>query len=555
MAYKLTLDDINEAEKEGNPSRNQSIAPNASQPQSQQSPGYFQQFANDAKQEGRNALQSTLGAGDAIRDFLGNTAKALPNPFIDSQIANQFGNQNPSINSNFSGANFAPSSSGQQYQIGRALGDTGTFMAGGAGLDALRGAAESVPYLGAIARGLGSDVVKGKGFVNNLPGWLSGAARRAIGTGAYSAINDPNNRTDGAMTGAVASVAGDLVPSALRGAGLIRDAFRPQAYSEEIMKGLSGGQSLEQNAQGLAQNINSSYGQQVANTENRYKPIFDQLGNNPIYNRVNPIYGVSQKGAYEKLGDNVTNKFGGDLEDMHNNFIANPSLNNAHQLQSQLGREIGSMQSANSKGALDQIGKSTLSSYQKARTALQGDIKTYLSGQGLDNVSNYLGASQDYKQNVTPYLDGANLSQISKGDITNPANLANLFKSPEPGMQKVISDMGPDANRQILYSMLGRRNVTPESLLGAFSDLDKQGLGSYITPELQRQMQNLSAKVSARNVAMAGLGSKISPALLALRNAIPISKILGGAINTGAPAYPLLRQALLANSLNGGNQQ
>ncbi len=395
-----------------------------------------------------------------------------------------------------------------------------------------------------------------KGVAQYSPAMLAGGAslptQMAAG-GAYNATQMPDNPLVGAGIGAGLAAAPELATPIKWAANLLR----PQKAAEELMGRLSGGQTLEENQQGLADNIRNGYKQANNAVADIYKPVFDSIGNNAIYNRINPIYGVSQKGAYENLGKSVFDNFGGDLKDMHQNFMMNPTLNNAHALQSQLGSEIGSINSLIKSGKSDIADKNSLSDLKKSRTALQSDINTYLGTQGIDPVSDYLSASQQFKQNVVPYLSNSKLAKISTGEITNPGNIYNIFKNPEPPVDKVVGDLGDDTARKILYSFLGRtqNNLTPESLTNAIGSLDKAGLSSYVTPSLQQQFNNLSAKLAARNIATLGAGPKLSSIARSMKEYAPISPMIGGVKSGVSAAYPYINLPVFAEPFNGGNQQ
>jgi hypothetical protein len=520
-----------------------------------------------------------------------------------------------------------------------------------------------------------------KGAAQYSPAMLTGGASfpSQIAAGAaYNATQMPNHPLSGAVIGGGLAA----IPGAVGAGAKLLDAVRPQKYAEQLMSNLSGGQTLEQNQQALAQAIKNGYQQATSKGKDLYNKVFNKpiqndvvlyhgassnaddilnnglnakkysqdypvltndpnaaiaysarhlgddeggdlfkitipgnqvdnylhpensnwitnslkprgfessslygikqpipsqfiqrtqdsdllqsnslpintLGNSAIYNRKDPIYGVSQQGNYEGLGKNVFNNFSGDVKDMHQNFMQNPTLNNAQQLQSQLGSEIGSLQKAIKSGNADVSDKNALSAYQKARGSLQADMNTYLGSQGIDPLSDYLSATKNWQQTVTPYLSKPALAKVATGENTNPANVYNLFKNPGSKTTQVANDLGDDAARQVLYSYLGKtqNNLTPETLANAIGSLDKQGLGSYVTPSLQQQFNNLSGKIAARNMATFGLGPRLSTAYRALQQSTPLSQVGSDVAHGIGAAYPYLDQALIANMLNGGNQQ
>lgn len=501
----------------------------AQQPQQNQS--FIDQMASSP------LINGVLGAGDALA---GTLSAGLYNPHTGS---------------------------GTAYDVGKMAGNIGGFLGGGEILDTARAGAEALPYAGQIAKLLGGD-------------GASGVARRALGSAGYGALTNPNGRTAGAAEGAAISGVADALPGALGLAAKATDTIRPTKYAQQIVDQLGSGKSIEDNAKSLAQDLQNSYQQQVQKGRDLYNNFFANLGGNSVYNRVDPITGTSQIGNYEQLGDKVFGKFSGDLEDLHDAFIKNPTLNNAHKLQSQLGSEIGSLSYSSSKGQLDPAGQTLLSTYKKARDSLLGDIDSHLSSQGPDAVDAYKAAATHWRQNVTPYTSDSRIAQVAKGEVENPGNIANLFKFPEPEVMKIVQDMGPDAPNKILYSELGKisNSSKPENLVSALQKLDEKGLGSYVTPSLAEQLDTLSGKIGNRELAQKGAGvlagasllhpfgaaaagiagatgMAISPAVMRFLQArLPISQMAGGITNAAKAAYDPLSKAIIANTIPGGQQ-
>lgn len=278
---------------------------------------------------------------------------------------------------------------------------------------------------------------------------------------------------------------------------------RPQAGMNDILQNLGGGQSLEENAQSLAQALKAGYGKNVDVGKSLYKPVVDAAGNGSIYENAAP--GSS---AYQALDDDI---FSSDtrIKKMNQEFSDNPNFQNAHNLQSQLGSAIRKLQGNDAKGTLSIADRNTLYGYQDAQDAVKGDIRSFLNSKDPNLANQYQAASTHWATNVAPYTETPKLAQIVKGDITNPtpAQIHSIFKSPEPEIQKVVSDMGTNANSKILYNQLGKSSyVQPEDLMKAYGRLNDQGLGSYVTPEIDQQFDSLGTKIRNRNYAVKGTG-------------------------------------------------
>lgn len=468
-------------------------------------------------QAGGNAV---LGAGDALRN-LGVDAYNLATG---------------------RNAQLAPSSAGQAYNVGNFLGNTGAFLGGGEGLEAARAASEAVPYAGQVAKLLG-----GQGLPSAAKGFAT-AAKRALGTAGYGALTNPNDPSQGAATGAGLSLAADAIPGT---AGLIGKAsqyFQPQKYAQQILDTLGNGQTLEGNAQSLAQRLQQAFQQRKGEGSGLFYPVFNSVRDRPLYDGINP-----SESNYPALDIDSLN-YDHNLKKLDKQFTANPTFENAHNLQSQLGSAIRKLQDTDSKGNLSVADRSTMQGYQDAQDALRNDMGSFLQQHDAltgDNLNDqYNNALGNWAENVAPYLDNPKITKIAKGAVTNPSAIASIFKNPEPDVQKIVSDMGPDAANKILYSELGKHqyHLTPEILQNAYNKLDNAGLNSYVTPSLAQQFDTLGKRIRDRDalqkgggfLAGAGAGHLFGGALS------PISELLGAGL--GGVAIPrgmhLLQQML-----------
>lgn len=424
----------------------------------------------------------------------------------------------------------------------------------------IQGAAQYAPYM-----------MGGEAALATMGGKAAPLLTRALaqsGAGATFGATQSQNPMTGAAIGAGFGAGAELAPAAIGATknfiGNRLNAIQPQKFAEQLMQTLGGGNSLEGNAQSLAQDIKNAYSNRVMQGQALYKPVFDAAGNNSIYEGMNPATSAYQSLENGLLGSNRN------LNNLHQQFSANPTLQNAHDLQSQLGTAIRKLQSSDAKGNLSVADRNTMQGYQAAQDAVRGDINSFLSSKNPALANQYNSATANWAQNVTPYLESSKLSQIAKGDVTNPTAIANLFKNPEPEMQQIVNDIGPQANNKILYSELGKTqaNLTPEKLTNSVNQLDNKGLSSYVTPELAQQFEQLGSKTSARNAAQtifgvglgahlggplgAVLGTLTRPAISKLGQLTPSLNLpLGNALmNAGRAAYRPTINSGTANLIN-----
>lgn len=332
---------------------------------------------------------------------------------------------------------------------------------------------------------------------------LISPASAVAANAAYGSTN-VNHPVLGAMGGAALS----LMPGAAHAisplAKTALNSIRPQAAMNDILQNLGNGQSLEGNAQSLAQSLKAAYEKNASAGNELYDPIMKPYGQNSIYENALP-----ENSAYKALDKDVLSS-DTRLKKLNQQFSDNPTLDNAHTLQSQLGTAIRKLETNDAKGTLSIADRNTLYGYQDAQNAVKKDMMSFLNSKDPALANQYQAASANWAQNVVPYTETPKLAQIVKGDIVNPtpAQIQSIFKNPEPEIQKVVSDMGPKANAQILYNHLGKTNyLKPEDLVKAAQNLDKQGLGSYVTPELDEQLNTLSNRIRNRNYAVKGGGA------------------------------------------------
>lgn len=489
----------------------------------QQNQSFLSQMANSP------LVNGVLGAGDALTSTL---SAGLVNPH---------------------------NASGTAYNVGKFAGNVGGFLGGGELLDTARAGVEALPYVGQLAKLMGGDGLTGASKFG------ADALRQGTGTAAYGALTNPDDRLKGAAEGFGGGALGAGLPWAAKGVGAAANFIRPQKYAEQLMDSLSGGKGLEDSGKSLAQDVKNTYEQKVNEGAALYKPVFDAEGDSKIYKGKWQDNGNS---AYGSLNPKLFDNYSQDVQDLHFAFGKNPTLQNAHNLQSQLGTEIRQ----NSKGNLSIADQNTVKGYQKAQSALKDDINNFMADKNPDLASQYQVATKNWAENVVPYIENPKISKMAKGDIENPRNISNIFRNPEADTQKVIDDMGPEASRKILYSELGKVKLTPEKLAEAYGKLESKGLSSYVTPKLSDQFDTLLGRTKARNAAQF-LAGGVGGGLLGGHTGIPYAEMLGTLLGAGVgagahylpkmgiplssfsnaagAAYNPLRQAVLANAIPG----
>jgi hypothetical protein len=329
--------------------------------------------------------------------------------------------------------------------------------------------------------------------------------QRAAGSAAYGASQDTDNPLAGAIEGGVTSLGADALLNGVVGKTInaIKKPFSASSKAEQLLSDLGEGKSVEENSKAVAQKIRSAYEKAKAEGQQLYKKVFDLAGNEKINENLGPF-----NSKYETLDKDIFKDYDRKLTKLHNDYVENPNLQNAHELQSQLGSAIRKLDKTDAKGSLTQADRNIMQGYKEAKDSIQNDINNYLANKNPILAEKYNDASNNWLENVVPYISNPKISQIAKGRTTNPGILKTIFKNPEPNIQKIVSDIGESGNKNILYDTLGKiPNLTPESLINGVNKLDANGLESYMTPNIQNQINELQKTIKNRENVSKVLGA------------------------------------------------
>lgn len=340
--------------------------------------------------------------------------------------------------------------------------------------------------------------------------FASNALGRIIPQAEFGLLTN-ENPGKGAMEQGGFQAGMELLPPVLKGAakigGKVLEPFQPQKYAAKFLESLGGGQTLEENAKIIARNVKHAYEKAEQKGSELYGSIFGNngLGNRGIYREVNPS-GVHQTAYLDRKPININAS--GKLKETVDAFNKNPTFQNAHALQSELGTEI------NTANPISMADKQEIGRYRSARQQIKNDIDKFLEEQHPIIGDQYKGATQFWHENVAPYTQNSKIKALAKGKTVNPDDILSTFSSPEPHTAKVVNDLGEEAKNRILFAHLGKQktNLNSDRLLAEINKLDEKGLASYLHPGLEHQIAKLNQKTNwrdrAQNVAGAVLGYK-----------------------------------------------
>lgn len=516
----------------------------SSSPQPSSNPGYFANLFKVYSPQDNPILNGILGAGDALRNTIASGANLIPGINIP----------------------MAKTGQGTAYNIGNIAGNIGGFFGGGELLDAARLGAEGIPYIGKALSAL-SDNPEAQNLVQQ---YLPEIARRAIGTGIYGVATNPNNMAKGGEEGIIQSLLADALPFGIGKISQGAQYFMPTSYMQKILNGLGGNKTLEDTTKSVINSVKDAYKSQTDEATKLYNPVFNQVGKNDI-----------ATANYNKLPDDITNLYPYDVKKLNSQFINNPTFDNAHQLQSQMGTEIRRLEGG--RQAPDAASLNTIQALKDAQNAIQNDMKTHLLFSRPDLLTQYNKANNFFAQNVSPYRAESDFYKMASGETENlkPSSLADIFSAPGSNINKITGDLPQDSINKVIYTKLKQNESkpNPSSFINNYENLDRQGLNSYISPDLQDQISALKNRMAAKSILQgtigAGLGAKATlghgglplaaalgtlgygvakPILNSITNSLPINDLAQSLGNVTRGTYPYARNAVLANTLNGINQ-
>lgn len=252
-----------------------------------------------AKSQGLNVQPKSSGLFGGLENFgkgVVNAGQSFLNDISPIIPGGQLAKQMPQV-----------TGSGIPYTAGQVVGNLGTFLGGGEGLDAARLGLEGAPVVGKAAAMLG-----GNG--------LSGVARRAIGSAGYGAVTNPNNRTEGAIGGAVLSPIADAGGAILNKTVVnpLSNMFSNSAVANKMLNYLrrASDQGLALSPEQAAENVSMNY----MDTNGNMLPVdIGSVANNAkLASKYQDLKSVPFSGAAEKSNQVAMGQAQKNVNDLQN---------------------------------------------------------------------------------------------------------------------------------------------------------------------------------------------------------------------------------------------
>lgn len=272
--------------------------------------------------------------------------------------------------------------------------------------------------------------------------------------------------------GAEAGIGGKAVQGALAG-GLMGENSEGGG---RLLSGLLGAavptgiglaqKGLSLRSKNIAANVLQSLEKSKQEYANKFGNIFEEARNRGISENFRPI------AANQRLLGKAGNK---DYLYALNEFNANPTLEAAHEAQSQLGKyvnKIGKPTSTLDRHAIEEA--------NRVKKAIQDHIMEHLRRSGnTDLAIDYNMAKQGYKQEVAPYLNSKTVNQLLEGKLL-PNKFAPKIAQEESFIAKIGQHKHPEIQQREFLKNIAKSKMAQTIAAVLAAELGLHGIGKLL---------------------------------------------------------------------------
>jgi hypothetical protein len=367
-------------------------------------------------------------------------------------------------------------------------------------------------------------------------------AGNAILGGAYN----PENQLLGMGLGAAGGAAGDLIgkgignlyknvrsaPSlgegikntfsdatnAISNNGLLNKMYEkinPAAHAKELEHNLShGSNNITENSKQLATDIRKAHNMREEESAIYYNHALKNAGQEPIYGTGHKDILQSKGPLHAQMEDTLSKIKETRAGELYDRFKANPTFENAHRLQSELGDMKRALQSNLSKTQDDFL---QIKKVEDAQNQLKEDINRFLDKYDLTTNNpvggHYRKGAELYQQHVVPFRSEDKLLDIVKGGQTVVKDLHTVFDTPSNIMtkegiekighiNKIMQDLPESSRNRIIFDAIGGNKLSPKALLNKLDEIKSKGFDSYFSPEVEESINALGKKLRNKKYAL-----------------------------------------------------
>lgn len=268
------------------------------------------------------------------------------------------------------------------------------------------------------------------------PGVLPGVTRalstslgRILPQMGYGAISN-ENPAKGAEEFGLGQALVESLPLGLKFARGSASLLEPSLYTQELVKALS------ENYKKF-KDLSSSYYDKVLNKYGK-ENVYKEPSQNLLEDQHRIVGDLTPQ--YKKLDQETIDKyFPEKVKKLHEVFMNEPTLQNAHNLQKQIGLSEAQFR----RLKYDPYNDEVADSLRYARQLLNKDTKDMLKATDPEALEDWNKAIDIHRESVAPYRSNATLNNIAKGNIKTitPKKLSNaLTKVTEYEEPKLIPD-------------------------------------------------------------------------------------------------------------------
>lgn len=275
----------------------------------------------------------------------------------------------------------------------------------------------------------------------------------------------------------------------------------PEGTSENIAKNLNsdiiGNKTIGEKSKSLANEIKNKYSELKNYYTDEYNNLFNR---NSGIQSIQTDEKIPVKDVLLKNSDYIKKYQDYDfpdknLNDLNNILLNNKSIKNLHDLQSELGSEIGYLKKQKSNNILDSSGKNRLRDYANMRESLKNDLYNNLNNIDPSYGDEYLNTTKNWQEHIIPFHSDKNLREIAEGNIKNPksSDLINIFRNPEENINSVTSKLSNNAKNNIISLASGKNNFqnSVNDMLSARNNIYNNGIEDYLQPHHEESFNNL----------------------------------------------------------------
>jgi len=268
-------------------------------------------------------------------------------------------------------------------------------------------------------------------------------------------------------------------------------AANPEKIQEEFLKkqGIGETETTESNAQQIRNDIENQYNKEV----DIAKKHLEKIPKEKILKIKKNDVKFFTEGKIKSQGKKTQV-----LEELINNFLENPTFDNAHKFRSDIGLIKRGMHASRAKGE-GIYSENDIDQINQLQDKLDGIIEKNLTANQNKEWFNF---KQKWSKNVVPYNEEPGIAKIlSKTEKITPTDIQSTFEYPNPKgrVAKIAQELSKNTRNRIAYQkQIGKpAEKIPEIIK---QSKETKGLGKYIGEEHLKHAAKLEKAVADKEL-------------------------------------------------------